>query len=95
MFRHTRSLSKRVIEKCLIVEDISLGSDLETFDKDHVDFDKDPDFNLYFDNDEHYSDENEIDFAPSTSSNLNPTSLIKRRKLNSNIDELDQSSSAT
>lgn len=94
MFRHTRSLSKKEIEKCLIVEDIPSGSDLETSDEDHDDFDKDPDFNLYSDNDEHYSDENEIDFVPSTSSNLNSTALTKRRKLNTNVDVLDQFSNA-
>jgi len=86
MFQHTRSLSKREIEKCLIVEDVPSGSDLETSDEDHADFDKDPDFNLYSDNDDHFSDKNEIDFAPSTSSNLNSTSLIiKRRKINTNM----------
>ncbi|VVC29030.1 Hypothetical protein CINCED_3A012192 [Cinara cedri] len=95
MFRHTISLSKREIKKCLIFENIPSGSDLETSDEDHDDFGKNLDFNLCSDNDEHYSDENEIDFAPFTSSNLNSTSLIKRRKLNSNIDELDQSRNAT
>lgn len=95
MFRHTRSLSKREIENFLIVEDIPPGSDLVTSDEDHDDFDKYPDFNLYSDNDDHYSNENEIDFVPSTSSNLNFTSLIKRRKLNTNIDGLDQFSNAT
>jgi len=90
MYRHTRSLSKREIEKCLIVEDIPSGSDLETSNENHDDLDKDPDFNLHSDNDEHNSDENEIDFAPSTSSNLNFSSLIKRRKLNTNVDEIDQ-----
>lgn len=65
----------------MIVEDIPSESDIVTSDEDHDDFDKDPDFNLYSNNDDHYSDENEIDFAPSTSSNLNSTPLIKRRKL--------------
>jgi len=95
MFQHTRSLSKKEIEKCLIVEDIPSGLDLETFDEDHDDFDKDRDFKLYSDNDEHYSDENDIDFAPSTSSNLNSTSLNKRCNLNTNDDDLDQFSNAT
>jgi len=95
MYRHTRSLSKREIEKCLIVEDIPSGSDLETSDEDLDDLDKDPDFNLHSDNDEHNSDENEIDFAPSTFSNLNFSSLIKRRKLNTNVDEINQFSNDT
>jgi hypothetical protein len=95
MFRHTRSLSKKEIEKCLIFDDIPSGSDLKSSDEDHDDFDKDPDFNLYSDNDDYYLDENEIDFTPSTFSNLNSTSLIKKRKLNTNFDELDQFSNAT
>jgi len=96
MFHRTRSSSKKEIERFLIVEDIPSGSDLETSDEDHDDFDKDPDLNyLYSDNDEHYLDENDIDFAPSTSSNFNSTSLIKKRKLNTNVDELDQFSNAT
>ncbi|KAE9522897.1 hypothetical protein AGLY_016708 [Aphis glycines] len=95
MLRHTRRLSKKEIEKCLTFDDIPSGSDLESSDEDHDDYDKDPDFNLYSDNDDYYLDENEINFAPSTSSNLNSTSLIKRRKLNTNFDELDQFSNVT
>lgn len=95
MLRHTRSLSKKEIEKCLIFDDIPSGSDLESSDEDHDDYDKDTDFNLYSDNDDYYLDENEFDFAPSTSSNLNSTSLIKRRKLNTHFDELDQFINAT
>lgn len=95
MYRLTRSLSKREIEKCLVIEDIPSGSDLETSDDDHDDLEKDPDFNLHSDNDEHNSDENEIDFTPSTSSNLNFSSQIKRRKLNTNVNEIDQFSNKT
>jgi len=95
MFRNTRSLSKREIEKCLIFDNIPSGSDLESYNENHDDFDKDPDFNLYSDNDDHYSDENETDFTPFTSSNLNSTTLIKIRKLYTHFDELDQFSNAT
>lgn len=79
MLRHTRSLSKKEIEKCLTFDDIPSESDLESSDEDHYDFDKDPDFNLYSDNDDYYLDENEIDFALSTSSNLNSTSLTNQK----------------
>jgi len=39
MFRNTRSLSKREIEKCLIFDNIPSGSDLESYNENHDDFD--------------------------------------------------------
>jgi len=57
MSRQTRSLNKRDIAKCLIFEDIPSGSELDFFNEDHDDIDKDPDFNLYSNSDDRNSDE--------------------------------------
>jgi len=46
----TKSLNKRDIVKCLIFENIPSRSELDFSNKDHDNKDKDPDFNLYSDN---------------------------------------------